>query len=204
MIYLTYLLNLIKKNLGKSITLILTIFSFYYAGKFEDDIITKNIVGQNTVILGIDTTHFYLCTSDNKTIEVVNFSKEKKILPNNIIVYNEYDILNVLMWVLFIVGMTILIIGTFCGDDDLNWDLYDTWVKTLVDDIRIIEESNKYYWVLKSNNKLIDFRDVPTNFGNPYMSIESKIRDYTSHKNLYPEFLSQEDKREKKLNKIGI
>lgn len=184
-------------SIGKTITLVVTILCFNYAGTIADNVVVRQVVGTNTVI-GIDTTHVYLYNSDDKNVSMVSFHKSQKILPNKTIVYKEANGFNACLWFIFAIGVILLSIGTFSDEDDLNWEFSDKWHDTLLKEIRVIEESSKYHWVL--NNRLLVVSDQPIDS----WSLNDRITDYIRNKNIFPEFTSKEDKREKKLKKIGI
>lgn len=198
MLYLRFILSLLRDNIAKTIMLSLSIICFIFAGTLDDDVITKNVVGQNTIIIGVDTTYVYLCLNEQKDIECNDFKKEQKILPNKTIVYTQYDGINVALWFFFGLFLIIVIIGTFHPDDDLNWEFNFTWVNSLIREVRVVEESNKFYWVLR--NKLLVVSEIPND---PWF-IKQKVEEYVSYKNVFPEFLSKEDKRARKLKNIGV
>ena len=186
-----------RGSIGKTITLIVTILCFNYAGTIDDNVVTRQVVGTNMVI-GIDTTHVYLYNGDDRNVSMVSFRKSQKILPNKTIVYKESNGFNACLWFIFAIGVILLSIGTFSGEDDLNWEFGDCWHDTLLKEIRVIEESSKYHWVL--NNRLLIVSDQPIDT----WSLKDRVTDYIRNKNIFPEFTSKEDKREKKLKKIGI
>lgn len=198
MLYPRFLLSLIKDNIAKSIMLIVSITCFIFAGTLDDDVITRNIVGQNKIIIGVDTTFIYLYLNDQKSIQCENFKSEQKLLPNKTIVYTQYNGFNVALWVLFVIFMIIVLVGTFHPDDDLNWEIRQNWINSLIGEVKVIEESNKFYWVLR--NKLLVVNDIPND---PWF-IKQKVEEYVSYTNIFPEFVSMEDKRSRKLKKIGI
>lgn len=171
---------------------------FIFAGTLEDDVITKNVVGQNTIVIGVDTTYVYLCLNEQKSIESNDFKKEQKILPNKTIVYTQYDGFNVALWFFFGLFLIIVIIGTFHPDDDMNWEFGFTWVNCLLKEVKVFEQSNKFYWVLR--NKLLVISETPND---PWF-IKQKVQEYVEYKNVFPDFLSKEEKRDRKLKNIGV
>jgi hypothetical protein len=176
----------------------LSIICFIFAGTLDDDVITKNVVGQNTVVIGTDTTHVYLCVNEQNGIQCENFKKEQKILPNKTIVYTQYDVFNGFLWFLFGLFLIIVIVGTFHPDDDMNWEFGFTWVNCLLKEVKVFEQSNKFYWVLR--NKLLVISDTPND---PWF-IKQKVQEYVEYRNVFPEFLSKEEKRNRKLKNIGV
>ena len=198
MLYLRFILSLFRDNIAKTIMLSISIICFIFAGTLDDDVITKNVVGQNKVIIGLDTTYVYLCLDEQKRIECDNFKSEQKILPNKTIVYTQYDGFNAALWFFFALFLIIVLVGTFNPDDDMNWEFSFTWKNCLIKEVRVIEESNKFYWVL--GNKLLAVNDIPSD---PWF-IKQKVEEYVSYKNVFPDFLSKEDKRARKLKNIGV
>jgi hypothetical protein len=196
MIYLRYLKRLIFESPGKSITLAVTILAFCYAGTFDYKTETKTIFGQNMLVEGHDTTHTYLYKSEGN-ITCVSFRKALEVLPGNIIVYQESNGLNALMWGIFILGFIILGFGTF-GDSQVNWEFKQNWHDTLYNEIRVVEDEGKYNWVLR--NRLI-FSSQNATDGH---SLRIKVDDYIDNKEIYPEFRTKQEKRNRKLDKIGI
>lgn len=196
MIYLKYLKRLIFESPGKSITLAVTILAFIFAGSFDYHTETKRVVGQNMIVEGSDTTHTYLYKHES-SIECVSFHRALKLLPGNIIEYQESNIANILLWIIFGVGVIVLLFGTF-GDDQVNWDFRDNWRDTLHGEVKAVEEGGKYHWVL--NNRLLWSEDSANNT----RYIRDKVDEYIENKNIFPEFHTKQEKRNKRLEKIGI
>lgn len=178
--------------------IVVSTICFIFAGTLDDDVITKHVVGQNKIIIGVDTTYVYLCLDEQKRIECDNFKSEQKILPNKTIVYTQYDAFNVALWFFFGLFLIIVLIGTFHPDDDLNWEVRFTWVNSLLKEVKVVEQSNKFYWVLR--NKLLVISETPND---PWF-IKQKVEEYVSYKNVFPEFLSKEEKRSLRLKNIGV
>lgn len=196
MIILKYLMRLIFESPGKSITLVVTILAFCYAGTFDYKTETKTIFGQNMLVEGLDTTHTYLYKSEGN-ITCVSFRRPVKILPGNVITYKESNGLNALMWGIFGLGVIILLFGTF-GDNQVNWEFRDNWYDTLYSEVKVVEEEGKYHWVLQ--NRLLLSSEKEMNG----MEVRNRVEDYIKNKNIFPEFYTKQDKRNRKLDKIGI
>lgn len=197
LIILKYLKNLIIESPGKSITLAVTIVSFIFAGTFDYTTETRNVLAQNIIVEGLDTTHTYLYKSEGN-ITCVSFHKAQKILPGNIITYQESNVGNMLLWIVFGIGVIVLVFGTF-GDSQVNWEFKENWKETLYGEVKVIEEEGKYHWVLR-NRLLWSESDV----NNSPRYVRDRVEDYIDNKNIFPRFRTKQEKRNNKLDKIGI
>lgn len=202
MIYLKYFVKLIFENIGKSITLTITIVSFILAGTFSDDIRERIIVASSAIVPGVtkgsDTTYAYLY-KDNTSIVCVSFDHKLKPI-NGVIKYSEYNGLNVLFWAIFAICSVILTVGSFTSDSDINWEFRDKWSDSLYESIISLEEDNKYYWVL--NGRLLSSN---TNYSDIHSGdLRSLVDEYIRNKNRFPKFYTRSEKRNNKLDKIGI
>ncbi len=196
MIYLKYASELIRNNIGKTITLIITIVSFIMAGSFDNRYNTIHVLGQNNIVVGNDTSYTYLY-KDEGEIKCISFKSAQKTLPSSTIVYEVNNPINILLWVLFVIGLIVLLTGTFSGDET-SWEFNKNWVNILYKEVKVVEEDGLFKWVLL--NKLIHMSSGLTN----EYKISELVQNFSDNKNIYPDFTSKQDKRLNKLNKIGI
>lgn len=195
-IYLKFAGTLMLKNIGKLITLIVSIISFAFAGSFGDRQNTETIIGHNTIVIGKDTTYTYLYLSDG-VIRCISFESAKEILPNSTIVYNVYNPLNLLLWVLFAIGLIALIVGTLSSDES-GWEFRENWKEMIRSEVKVVEEDGLFKWFVM--NKLIySSKELTDTY-----RITHIIDDFINNGNLYPDFTSKQDKRSNKLTKLGI
>jgi hypothetical protein len=198
---LTFLLELIKTNIVKTIFLIVAIIGFHYAGTFPDSIETYNVVAETKV----ENTYIYVyeTISDNK-VKYNNIWQEGKpfTVKDGVIKLPSYNDFNVLFWILFGVPVVVLVIAAFVGigDDDIGWGLEDAWKEAFSTLIYCEEENGIYYYF--ALGRLISKRDrqISTYYN---ACRELSIDGFRS---LYrcPKYQTKTQRRETLLNKIGI
>jgi hypothetical protein len=112
----------------------------------------------------------------------------------------SYNGFNILFWVLFGILTVILIICTFVNDDDIGWEIEDSWI-TAFTTLIYCEEENGYFYYF-ALGRLISKTDKQ--ISRSYrMTSELHIDGF---RDLYrcPKFQTKTQKRETLLNKIGI
>ena len=198
---LTFLLELIKKNIIKTIFIIVAIVSFRYADTFPDSINTYNVVVETKV----KNTYIYVyeTISDNK-VKYENILSEGKplIIKDGVIKLPSYNGLNVLFWVISVISVVVLVIAAFVGigDDDIGWELEDSWKEAFSTLIYCEEENGEFYYF--ALGRLISKKD--RQISKYYNAcVELSIGGF---RDLYrcPKYQTKTQKRETLLNKIGI
>jgi hypothetical protein len=193
-----FLLELIKTNIVKTIFLITAIVSFNYAETFPPGTDTYHVVAETKV----ENTYIYVCESisENK-IKYENVWQEGKPLEvkNGVITSQSYNGFNIFFWVLFGILTVILIICTFVNDDDIGWEIEDSWITSFTTLIYCEEENGEFYYF--ALGRLISKRDKQ--IGSYRITTELQIDGF---RDLYrcPKFQTKTQRRETLLNKIGI
>jgi hypothetical protein len=195
-----FLLELIKTNIVKTIFLITAIVSFNYAETFPPSTDTYKIVAETKV----ENTFIYVyeTISENK-VQYENVWQEGKPLEvkNGVITSQSYNGFNIFFWVLFGILTVILIICTFVNDDDIGWEIEDSWTTSFTTLIYCEEENGEFYYF--ALGRLISKRDKQIISGGYRITSELQINGF---RDLYrcPKFQTKTQRRETLLNKIGI
>lgn len=197
---LTFLLELIKTNIVKTIFVIGAITTFMFAGTFKDDVDSYDVAG----VVKVDNNYVYVCRTihDNK-IKYENVWDVKEIpIKDGKISVSSYSFANGLLWTIFSILIILLIISTIIGrnDDDIGWELEDAW-KEAFSTLIYCEEENGYFYYF-ALGRLISKRD--RQIGRNYRITHELSID--GFRDLYrcPEYQTKTQRRETLLNKIGI
>lgn len=197
---LTFLLELIKTNIVKTIFVIGAITTFMFAGTFKDDVDSYDVAG----VVKVDNNYVYVCRTihDNK-IKYENVWDVKEIpIKDGKISVSSYSFANGLLWTIFSILIILLIISTIIGrnDDDIGWELEDAW-KEAFSTLIYCEEENGYFYYF-ALGRLISKRDRQV--GRNYRITHELSID--GFRDLYrcPEYQTKTQRRETLLNKIGI
>ena len=197
---LTFLLELIKTNIVKTIFVIGAITTFMFAGTFKDDVDSYDVAG----VVKVDNNYVYVCRTihDNK-IKYENVWDVKEIpIKDGKINVSSYSFANGFLWVIFSILTIMLIVSTIIGrnDDDISWGLEDAWKEAFWTLIYCEEENGYFYYF--ALGRLISKKDrqIGRNYRITHELGISGFRD------LYrcPEYQTKTQRRETLLNKIGI
>jgi hypothetical protein len=198
---LTFLLELIKKNIIKTIFIIVAIIFFHYADTLPDSIDTYKIVAETKV----ENTYIYVyeTISDNK-VKYNNIWQEGKplIIKDGVIKLPSYNGFNILFWVISVISVVVLGIATFVGigDDDIGWGLEDAWKEAFSTLIYCEEENGEFYYF--ALGRLISKKDRQIS------AYYNACRELSigGFRDLYrcPKYQTKTQRRETLLNKIGI
>jgi hypothetical protein len=197
---LTFLFELIRTNIVKTIFIIGAITTFMFAGTFKDDVDSYDVAS----VVKVDNNYVYVCRTihDNK-IKYENVWDVKEIpIKEGKIYISSYSFANGFLWVIFSILIIILIIATIIGknDDDVGWELEDAW-KEAFSTLIYCEEENGYFYYF-ALGRLISKRD--RQIGRNYRITHELAID--GFRDLYrcPEYQTKTQRRETLLNKIGI
>ena len=197
---LTFLLELIKTNIVKTIFVICAITTFMFAGTFKDDVDSYDVAS----VVKVDNNYVYVCRTvhDNK-IKYENVWDVKEIpIKNGKISVSSYSFANGFMWVIFSIITIVLIVATLIGrnDDDIGWELEDAWKEAFSTLIYCEEENGEFYYF--ALGRLISKKDrqISTYYNACRELSIGGFRD------LYrcPKYQTKTQRRETSLNKIGI
>jgi len=197
---LTFLFELIKTNIVKTIFVIGAITTFMFAGTFKDDVDSYDVAG----VVKVDNNYVYVCRTihDNK-IKYENVWDVKEIpIKDGKISVSSYSFANGFLWVIFSILIILLIVSTIIGrnDDDIGWELEDAW-KEAFSTLIYCEEENGYFYYF-ALGRLISKRD--RQISRSYVA--AKELNIDGFRDLYrcPEYQTKTQRRETLLNKIGI
>lgn len=198
---LTFLLELIKTNIVKTIFIIIAIIGFNYAGTFPDSIDTYSVVAETKV----ENTYIYVyeTISDNK-VKYENIWQEGKPLEvkDGVIKLPSYNGFNIFFWILFGVPVVVLVIAAFVGigDDDIGWGLEDAWKEAFCTLIYCEEENGYFYYFALGRLMSKTDRQIGRNYRITHELGIDGFRD------LYrcPKYQTKTQRRETLLSKIGI
>jgi hypothetical protein len=198
--FLTFLLELVKTNIVKTIFVVVSIISFHYAGTFPDTTDTYNVVTETKV----ENTYIYVyeTISDNQ-IKYENIWQDGKPLEvkDGLISLQSYSGFNILFWVIFSISTLLVVIASlFMGDTDVSWDIEESWKEAFSTLIYCEEENGVFYYF--ALGRLISKRDrqISRSYRPASELSISGFRD------LYrcPKYQTKTQRRETLLNKIGI
>lgn len=196
-----FLFELVKSNPIKLIFVVAAITFFSFAGTIPDSHDKYEIVGQTKV----ENTYIYIykTISDNK-IKYENIWSEGKPadIKNGVITLTSYHGGNYVLWGLFTILTIVLIVAFFIGlnDDDIGWELEDSWDEAFCTLVYCEEENGFFYYF--ALGRLISKRDKQVN-RRYRITNELHIGGF---RDLYrcPKYQTKTQKRETLLNKIGI
>ena len=197
---LTFLFELIRTNIVKTIFVIGAITTFMFAGTFKDDVDSYDVAG----VVKVDNNYVYVCRTihDNK-IKYENVWDVKEIpIKDGKINVSSYSFANGFLWVIFSILIILLIVSTIIGrnDDDIGWELEDAW-KEAFSTLIYCEEENGYFYYF-ALGRLISKRD--RQISRSYVA--AKELNIDGFRDLYrcPKYQTKTQRRETLLNKIGI
>jgi hypothetical protein len=200
-----FLFDLIKSNPVKLIFVAAAITFFSFAGTIPDSHTRYNIIGD----MKIENRYLYFykeIVNNEVKYEYLSYSKPLKV-KNDVVVVKSYNDWNYLLWGLFVIITVILIIAFFVGlgDDDIAWEIEDSWEEAFSSLIYCEEEDGFFYYF--ALGRLISKRD--TQISRYYYGVLSKPNrelKINGFRDLYrcPKYKTKKEKRETLLNKIGI
>jgi hypothetical protein len=139
---------------------------------------------------------FCYVVTNGEDLSLETFDKEPKI-NGKIISYQEEHPAEILSLIAIITFSILIIIGTISTNSDMNWSYSRCYAKACVSEVICEFEEGYYYYQFEG--RLI-FKDKYTI---DLYSARQRIEGFfTNGKNLYPEFLTKEQRRDKKLKEI--
>jgi hypothetical protein len=194
-----FILNLIKKNPIKLIALVIAIITFPFLNSIPDRINETPIVKE----IKLDGKYVYIFRDriDGEIkYETETFNKKQKLKNDVYLIEKEYNDINILIWILFIVAQAIPVIGSFINDKDLNWSFDDVSQRTIAYFITCEEEDGIYYYLY--DDKLITKSQSMVQV---YENIAYTLKVYSfGQLRSYPVWNSKQRKRNSKLDQLGI
>ena len=196
-----FLFELVKSNPIKISLMVVSVILFSFAGTIPDSHDKYNIVAETKV----ENTYIYIykTISDNK-IKYENIWSEGKPadIKNGVITLVSYNGGNYVLWAFFVIIVVILIVAFFMGlnDDDIGWELEDSWDEAFCTLVYCEEENDVFYYF--ALGRLISKRNKQVNRG---YRITNELH-IGGFRDLYrcPKYETKKQKRETLLNNIGI
>lgn len=197
-----FIYELITTNRAKSTILIIASVLLYLSYSVDQETTyTKNVYAN---FVDADKKSQYVVSSDNSNFSIKEFDKPLKI-TNNTITYEEMSDARVLLLVVFWICAIFLIIAFFMGlgdDDEISWEFKDCWQRSISSLIYCELEDGKYYYM--ALGRLIYISDRLFERHRNGCLAESlniyKLRDLMN----YPKYKTKTDRRNSKLDKLGI
>jgi hypothetical protein len=203
MSYLKFLLNFFKYlviiNPFKILLLILSIISYQFIDTFQGEWEKYDVVA--TGKHGNDFIYVIQVDYKDDGYDVIKSETEKNIKEGQISIW-DYNDVNILFWILFIVPLIVLCIGTIIGvihdDDDVSWELKKCYVKSLTTLVYCELEDGIYYYMVMG--RLICKKDkIIHGYHISNLGVNSFSEIYR-----LPKFSTKTMKRENNLQKLGI
>lgn len=202
---------LIKKNVGKTVTLLL--FSLTTWGLYEVDSTkevkleaTSTIESETTISPGLidgkDVIGWLSKKEDGSTVIYDKSDLSEYKIDGNTIIYQKDNDAFVGLILLIVIFSGILLVGTFSSDTDINWEIRSVVKELLFSKIESDEEDgNKYYYM---KNRLLFKHPVSqrVDHWSVINNCEESIKVYLKNKNLLSEHIPLRIKRERQLEEI--
>lgn len=192
--------QLIITNPIKIAALVIAIVSFNYAGSFQNGTYKEPVVSE----IKDGSTWIYLTrNSGNSSGYEVMTSATKEKLVDGSLVLDDYNDINVVFWIFFVISVLIFSITTIIGwindDDDVSWALTRCLEKAMNDIIYCELEDGVYYYM--AFGRLIGKSDIQIN--------PRRVADRFHTYSLFdlrkcPKFSTKNQNRNNLLNKLGI
>lgn len=201
--YIKYLLVFIKEfilnNKIKLLFLKISIILFSFAGTIPDNIVYNKIVKEVKID---DKTFLYIKSSiknNEMNYEVIKSDKPQRV-TNGILVTSEYNDGNVAMWVFFgIISFVLFIFTLSTWGESEGWEIEDCLRVAFLSLVTCEFEDGKFYYICCG--KLIGISDHKKT--HQYILGDFRVNGFDELKTC-PKFETKEQRRENKLNKIGI
>jgi hypothetical protein len=191
-----FLYNTIKKNILKTIWIVLAIIGFHFSQGYSEDVIESK-TATHVIKTGKNYIYFFEA-GDNRYSKMV-FNRP---LKNNTYVYKdtrgEYIWLQALGWVSLIVLVICFIVG-ISGDDTAAWEFDECFEKSLSFLIDCEFEDNKFYYFALGRLIRKSDRQVSDHYRN--IANELNIHSFSDILNC-PKFMTRSQRRGKLLDEL--
>jgi hypothetical protein len=198
--FLSVIWQLIITNPIKITALVIAITSWNYAGSFKNGTYKEPVVSE----FKDGSTWIYLTrNSGNSSGYEVMTSATKEKLVDGSLVLDDYNDINVLFWVFFVISSLIFSITTIIGwindDSDISWDLDNCLENSLNNIIYCELEDGVYYYMafgrlIGKSKTQINPRRVADHFNTYSLSDLRKC----------PKFATKTQNRNNLLDRLGI
>jgi hypothetical protein len=197
---LSVIWQLIITNPIKITALVIAIISWNYAGSFQNGTYKEPVVSE----VKDGSTWIYLTrNSGNSSGYEVMTSATKEKLVDGSLVLDDYNGINVVFWIFFVISALIFSITTIIGwindDDDISWDLDECLANSLNNIIYCELEDGVYYYM--AFGRLIGKTDIQIN----PRRVSDHFKTYSlSDLRKCPRFSTKTQNRNNLLDKLGI
>jgi hypothetical protein len=197
---LSVIWQLIITNPIKVTALTIAIVSFNYAGSFHNGTYKEPVVSE----IKDGSTWIYLTrnSANSSGYEVMTSATKEKLVDGSLVL-DDYNDINVVFWIFFVISTLIFSITTIIGwindDDDISWDLDGCLANSLNNIIYCELEDGVYYYMafgrlIGKSNTQINPRRVSDHFNTYSLSDLRKC----------PRFSTKTQNRNNLLDKLGI
>lgn len=159
---------------------------------------TKHTLNDQPLIFA--DKYYYTLLDDQGRVESKGFDKPL-VVNNHSITYTDISAIFVLSSIGLVVLSICVIVCTLSKDDDINWNSKLHWDSVAIGLIKCYEQDGAYYYVFK-DRLLIRTDYQMTGQYNTHSKFSELLRDYRKQKNLFPEWIPLDEKRDRKLKAL--
>jgi hypothetical protein len=159
---------------------------------------TKHTLNDQPLIFA--DKYYYTLLDDQGRVESKGFDKPL-VVNNHSVTYTDISAIFVLSSIGLVVLSICVIVCTLSKDDDINWNSKLHWDSVAIGLIKCYEQDGAYYYVFK-DRLLIRTDYQMTGQYNTHSKFSELLRDYRKHKNLFPEWIPLDEKRDRKLKAL--
>ena len=194
-----WFLCLIKKNIVKSICLVILIIIYPFLNCFPDKI-DRDFVDHQYKSGDLNVYVTVEKKTNNLDYDVRTSEKPIK-LKGRYIVEKQWDDTNLILWIPFVIGVIIQLVGLFAkSDDDLNWELDVVFARAISRFVRCeIEEGHYHYFV--GNRYIGEYEQSMNDYD--YIGRRLNINSFTKILCM-PIWKTKTSRRSDKLEELGI
>jgi len=160
--------------------------------------VTKHTLNEKPLIFA--DKYYYTLLDNQGHVESKGFDKPL-VVNNHSVTYTDISPIFVISCIgLVVLGICILV-STISQDDDINWNIKKHWTSMSINMIKCYEQDGYYYYVF-NNRLLMKSEYLMTGLYNTQSRFSELLRDYREHKNLFPEWIPLDEKRDRKLKAL--
>jgi hypothetical protein len=194
-----FLWRVVKDNPVKILFIIGILFCVYGITHSMWSTVTQHTLNDQPMIFA-NKYYYTLLDSDQGHVETKGFDKPQTI-TNHSITYVDVSVIGVLSWIGLIILSICILVSSLNSNYEMNWGFTNHWGRIAIDMIKCYEQDGYYYYVFK-DRLLLKTDYQMTGQYNTQSKFSELLRDYREHKNLFPEWLPLEEKRDRKLKAL--
>jgi hypothetical protein len=193
-----FLWRVLRDNPVKLIFIAVILICIYGVTNYMWTSETKQTLNDQPLIFA--GKYYYTLIDEQSHVESKGFDKPL-VVNNHSVTYTDISPIFVLSCIgLVVLGICILV-STISQDDGLNWNIKKHWGRIAIDMIKCYEQDGYYYYVFK-DRLLLKTDYQMTGQYNTHSKFSELLRDYREQKNLFPEWLPIDEKRDRKLKAL--